>query len=504
MSVQGFIALMNEGKYREALELFKKDHPFPGICGRVCHHPCEEVCTRTDVEQPLAIQHLHRFLADWDMARENYYVPDKKEAKKEKVAIVGAGPAGLTCAYFLAIEGYQVTVFEKYPVLGGMLTVGIPSYRLPRDIIEAEIQVIKDLGVKFKTGVEIGKDITVAQLRKEGYKAIFLGIGSHECKVLGIEGEDFDGVYPGVDFLREVNLGNRISLGDRVAVIGGGNVAMDSVRTALRTGSANPFVIYRRSIEEMPASEEEIEECRDEGIEIMSLTNPIRVISENGKVKAIECIKMELGEPDESGRRRPIPIEGSEFSIEIDTLIPAIGQESDWACLTDECACTLSDWGTLRVDPMTFQSDDPDIFSGGDAVTGAATVVEAIGAGKEAAISIHRFIQGEDLYENRQTSWEGIQDVPTKGCENIPKEKMPHLDPEVRTNNFNEVQLGFSEEQVRKEANRCLACGICSECYQCVDACLAQAVDHEQVAVEKEIEVGSLILCPGSKPFDPS
>ncbi|MGB5990710.1 MAG: FAD-dependent oxidoreductase, partial [Desulfobacterales bacterium] len=504
MSVQGFIALMNEGKYREALELFKKDHPFPGICGRVCHHPCEEVCTRNEVEQTLAIQHLHRFLADWDMARENYYVPEKKEAKKEKVAIIGAGPAGLTCAYFLAIEGYQVMVFEKLPVLGGMLTVGIPSYRLPRDIIEAEIQVIKDLGVKFKTGVEIGKDITVAQLRKEGYKAIFLGIGSHECKVLGIEGEDFEGVYPGVDFLREVNLGNRISLGDRVAVIGGGNVAMDSVRTALRTGSSNPFVIYRRSMEEMPASEDEIEECRDEGIEIMPLTNPIRVISENGKVKAIECIKMELGEPDESGRRRPIPIEGSEFTMEIDTLIPAIGQESDWACLTDECACTLSDWGTLRVDPVTFQSDDPDIFSGGDAVTGAATVVEAIGAGKEAAVSIHRFIQGEDLHENRQKSWEGIQDVPTEGCENISKEKMPHLDPAERTNNFNEVQLGFSEEQVRKEANRCLACGICSECYQCVDACLAQAVDHEQVAVEKEIQVGSLILCPGSKPFDPS
>jgi heterodisulfide reductase subunit A-like polyferredoxin len=213
---------------------------------------------------------------------------------------------------------------------------------------------------------------------------------------------------------------------------------------------------------------------------------------------------MELGEPDESGRRRPIPIEGSEFTMEIDTLIPAIGQESDWACLTDECACTLSDWGTLRVDPMTFQSDDPDIFAGGDAVTGAATVVEAIGAGKEAAVSIHRFIQGKDLHENRQTSWESVQDVPTKGCENISKEKMPHLDAKERTSNFNEVQLGFSEEQVRKEANRCLACGICSECYQCVDACLAQAVDHEQVAVEKEIEIGSLVLCPGSKPFDPS
>ena len=504
VSVQGYIALINEGKYREALELFKRDHPFPGVCGRVCHHPCEGDCTRNGVDQPLAIMHMHRFLNDRDLESGSPFVPDKKAEKEEKVAIIGAGPAGLTCAYFLAIEGYQVTVFEKLPVLGGMLTVGIPSYRLPRSIIESEIQTIKDLGVTFKTGVTIGKDITVAELRESGFKAIFLGIGSHECKTLGIEGETFTGVYPGVEFLREVNLGNRISLGDRVAVIGGGNVAMDSVRTALRTGSKKAFIIYRRSEAEMPANEDEIEECREEGIEIMTLTNPVRVIDDNGQVTAIECIKMELGEPDESGRRRPVPIEGSEFTIEVDAVIPAIGQESDWACLTDECACTLSDWGTLKVDPVTHQSDDPDIFSGGDAVTGPATVVEAIGAGKGAAVSIDRFIRGVDLAEGRDREWVGVKDVPLEGRAKSAKSPMPLLPPDERITNFNEVQLGFDEATTRKEASRCLTCGVCSECYQCVEACLAEAVIHDEAPTEKEIQVGSVILSPGSEPFDPS
>ena len=504
VSVQGFIALMNEGKHREALELFKQAHPLPGVCGRVCHHPCEGICTRNEVDQPLNIQYLHRFLADHDMESDDSYLPETKEKREEKVAVIGAGPAGLTCAYFLAIEGYQVTVFEKLPVLGGMLTVGIPSYRLPRNIIETEIQVIKDLGVEFRTGVEIGKDVTIGELREQGYKATFFGIGSHECKVLGIEGEEYEGVYPGVEFLREVNLGNRVSLGDRVAVIGGGNVAMDSVRTALRTGSKKPFVIYRRSYEEMPANDVEIEECAEEGIEIMTLTNPIRVIADNGRVTAIECIKMELGEPDPSGRRRPMPIEGSEFTIEVDTVIPAIGQESDWACLTDECACTLNDWGTMEVDAVTLQTSDEDIFAGGDAVTGPATVVDAVQAGKEAAISIDRFIRGVDLAEGRETNFDVVRDVPVDGREKIEKQKMPCLLPADRVGNFNEVQLGFTQEHVTPEANRCLECGICSECYQCVDACLADAVDHCQQGEEKELEVGSVVVCSGSRPFDPS
>jgi heterodisulfide reductase subunit A-like polyferredoxin len=504
VSVQGWIALMNDGRYEEAIELFKQEHPFPGVCGRVCHHPCEGACTRARLDEPLGIMYLHRYLADTDRKSGKPYLPKKKEPKNEKVAIIGSGPAGLTCAYFLAIEGYEVTVFEKHEVLGGMLRIGIPEYRLPRDIIDAEIQTIKDLGVEFKTGIEIGKEVTIGQLREQGFKAFFMGIGSQECKVLGIEGEDYSGVVPGVDYLRQINLGQKVPLGDRVAVIGGGNVAMDAVRTSLRNGSSKPFIIYRRSEAEMPASPEEIAECRDEGIEIMTLTNPVRVIAENGKVTAIECIKMELGEPDKSGRRRPEPVAGSEFTIEVDAVIPAIGQESDWACLTDECACTLSDWGTMNVDPVTLQTDDADIFAGGDAVTGPASVVEAIEAGKQAAISIDRFIQGVDLAQGRDLLDEAVTDVPLEGRPQIPRNKMRHMAVKKRIDNFEEVQLGYGEKLAKAEGARCLACGLCSECYRCVDACLAGAVDHNIRAAEKTITVGAIVLAPGFTPYDPT
>jgi heterodisulfide reductase subunit A-like polyferredoxin len=504
VSVQGWIALMNQGRYAEAIELFKKDHPFPGICGRVCHHPCENACTRGQLDQPLSIQYLHRFLADWDMQQEKPYLPEKKPAKNQKVAIVGSGPAGLACAYFLAIEGYEVTVFEKQKELGGMLTLGIPEYRLPRHIIDAEIQTIRDLGVTFKTGVAIGSDVTIGKLRKEGYKAFFIAIGSQECKALGIDGEDFDGVVPGVEFLRRINQGEKISLGDRVAVVGGGNVAMDAVRTALRTGSQKPFIIYRRSEQEMPASVDEIAECRDEGIEILTLTNPVRVIAEGKRIKAIECIKMRLGDPDAGGRRRPEPIPGSEFIIEVDALVPAIGQESDWACLTEECACTLNDWGTMKVDSLTLQSGDPDIFAGGDAVTGPATVVEAIEAGKQAAISIDRFVQGADLKAGREKTIQAVTDVPIKGLPRKARQKMPHMDAARRVGGFAEVQLGYDRDLSKIEADRCLACGVCSECYQCVKACLAGAVEHEMPDRERAIDVGAIVLAPGFAPYDPT
>jgi len=503
ISVQGYVALAAQGKYREALALVKEENPLPAICGRVCHHPCESVCTRGMVDEPVAIDFIKRFIADLDLNSSTRCIPEIKQQRDEKVAIIGAGPAGLSCAYYLAIEGYRVTVFEKLPVLGGMLAVGIPSYRLPRETIEAEIQVIRDMGVEFKTGVEIGKDFTIAQLRESGYKAFFLGIGAHECKVLGVEGENLEGVYPGVDYLREVNLGKSVPLGDRVAVIGGGNVAMDAVRTARRNGSRQPFILYRRSLDEMPASKEELEECHEEGIEVTTLAAPTRIIGEGGRVKAIECIRMSLGPPDSSGRRRPVPIKGSEYVLEVDAVIPAIGQESDWACLTPECVCTLSDWNTLKVDSLTLQSDDPDIFAGGDAVTGPKTVIEAISAGKQAAISIDRFITGRDLREGREREWIAVQDVATEGYDRVPRELMPRLDPKTRIGSFDEVQLGFTEEQVRREAQRCLDCGICSECYQCVTACKAGAVNHDQGPVERSIDVGSVILAPGFKAFDP-
>jgi heterodisulfide reductase subunit A-like polyferredoxin len=504
VSVQGFIALMNQKRYAEAVALFKQAHPFPGVCGRVCHHPCETACTRNTVDQPLSIASLHRFLADWDRAQENCFRPEKKETRLEKVAIIGSGPAGLTCAYFLAMEGYRVTVFEKLPVLGGMLSVGIPAYRLPRDIIAKEIETIAHLGVEFRTGVELGKDVTLVQLRNEGYKAFFLGIGSHECKALGIPGEDLRGVYPGVEFLREINLGRTIELGNRVAVIGGGNVAMDSVRTALRTGSKKPVVIYRRSEAEMPASVEEIRECREENIEIMTLTAPIRIIGENGRVTGLECIRMELGEPDPGGRRRPVPVAGSQFVLDVDTVIPAIGQESNWACLTNECACTLSNWGTLNVDPVTLQTHDADIFAGGDAVSGPATVVEAIAAGQRAAESIHRFIRGEDLYAGRDFQQKVVEEVPLEGIGKKFRQAMPCLNASERVAHFHEVQLGYDAETSAKESDRCLACGVCCECYRCVEACLAKAIDHTQCKKAREIEVGSVILAPGCRPFNPT
>ncbi len=504
ISVQGYVALTAQGKYQEALKLIKEENPLPAICGRVCHHPCETACMRGQLDEPVAIDSIKRFLADLDLNSETRFVPQIKEKRSEKAAIIGSGPAGLSCAYYLAIEGYQVTVFEKLPVLGGMLTVGIPSYRLPRNVIEAEIQVLRDMGVEFKTGVEIGKDFTVSQLRDQGYKAFFIGIGAQECKALGIPGEDIEGVVPGVEYLRDINLGKKVSLGDRVAVIGGGNVAMDTVRSALRNGSNRPFIIYRRSEAEMPANEEEIHECREEGIEIMTLTNPKRIIGENGRVTAVECVKMQLGEPDAGGRRRPVAIPGSEFIIEVDAVVPAIGQESDWACLTEDCACQLSDWGTMKIDPLTLQTHDPDIFAGGDAVTGPRTVIEAIAAGKQAAISIGRYIRGEDLDAGREREWIAVQEVATEGYDTIPRALMPVLSPEVRSANFEEVQLGFTEEQVKAEAERCLSCGVCSECYQCVDACLAKAIDHDELPKNLELNVGAIIAAPGFQPFDPT
>jgi len=466
INVQGYVNLAAKGKFREALELIKQSSPFPSICGRVCHHPCEAACNRDQIDAPVATQAIERYIADLDLRADRRYMPKIKDRKEDKVAIVGSGPAGLTCAYYLAQEGYQVTVFEKAPVLGGMLTMGIPSYRLPRAIVEAEIQLIRDMGVTMKTGVEIGKDKTIAQLRQEGFRAFFIAIGAQECIRLGIEGEDLEGVYSGLDYLRRVNLGEPAALGKKVAVIGGGNVAVDAVRSARRLGAEDAFILYRRSLEEMPSRAEEIMECQEEGIPIHTLTQPVRLIGANGRVKAIECVRTRLTEPDESGRRSPEPIPGSEFTIEVDAVIAALGQETDWSCLTPECACTLTDWGTMNVDPLTLQSDDPDIFAGGDAVRGPQTVIEAIADGRQAAISIDRYLRGLDLRLGRDLAWKAITEPQKEEYDPAARALMPRLEPQERVRNFDEVRKGFTAEMAIQEARRCISCGAC-----CVQAC---------------------------------
>jgi NADPH-dependent glutamate synthase beta subunit-like oxidoreductase len=466
IDVQGFVSLAVKGKFQEALQLIKLASPFPSICGRVCPHPCESECYRDQIDKPVAIHAIERFLGDLDLKAKKRYIPEIKPKKKEKVAIIGSGPAGLTCAYYLALEGYKVTLFEKSKVLGGMLTAGVPSYRLPRHIVEAEIKMIRDMGVTMKTGIEIGKNKTIAQLRKDGFKAFFLAIGAQESVRLGIPGEDMEGVYKGLDYLGQINLGKAIRLGEKVAVIGGGNVAMDAVRSARRLGSEKAFILYRRGMEEMPSTPEEVKQCREEKIPIKTLSQPVRFISNNGRVKGIECIKMRLTDPDESGRRKPEPIPGSEFKVNVDAVITALGQESDWCCLTPECACTLTDWGTIKIDPLTLQSEAPDIFAGGDAARGPKTVIEAIADGRQAAISINRYLSGQNLRLGRDKELKAIKE-PQKGkYDRAGRAQMPYLDPKKRVKNFNEVQKGLPKGVTIQEAKRCISCGTC-----CVQTC---------------------------------
>ncbi len=473
-NVQGFVRLAAAGKYEEALRLIRETSPFASVCGRVCDHPCESDCSRKEVDDPVSIRSVERFLADRAAAKPPGTPAVRKTGQGRKVAVIGAGPAGLTAAYFLAIDGYAVTVFDKLPLAGGMMAVGIPGYRLPREVLDREIRAIQSLGVEIRTGVEVGKEITIEDLRRQGTKAFFLAVGAHECKRLGIEGEGLQGVYPGLDFLRDVNLGKGVSLGRRVAVIGGGNAAIDSVRTALRSGAKEAFLLYRRGPEEMPASLEEIQECRDEGVAIHTLTDPRRIVGEGGKVKAVECVRMKLGEPDASGRRRPIPIAGSEFLIEVDAVIPAIGQESDWACLGPECGCTLSEWGTMKVNPLTLQTDASDIFAGGDAVTGPATVAQAIGAGRRAAVSIDRYVRGLSLMEDRDRRPPTVPRPRVDSYDHSPRAVAQCVEPRLREKGFEEVRCGLEERAAVQEAKRCISCGTC-----CIQACPYEAISFD-------------------------
>jgi len=502
INVQGYIQLIKMGKYAEAVQLIMERAPIPGTLGRICPHPCEEKCRRQELDEPLAISGLKRFAADQvDLTT---LAPPLVEARPEKIAIIGSGPAGLSCAYHLALKGYRPTIFEALDQPGGMLRVGIPEYRLPRDVVQKEIDNILRLGVELKTNTALGQDFTLDDLFAQGYQAVFLGIGCHRGRTLGIPGEDSDGVMQGVEFLRRHNLGQDIKVGKRLAVIGGGNVALDVAGAARRYGST-VTIVYRRSREEMPAHAWEIDQGLCEGVKILYQVAPLEVRSENGKITTLLCQQMDLAERDDSGRRRPIPIAGAEFEMAVDMVIPAIGQEAGSANLMDS-GIAFSRLGTIETDEVTYMTSRPGVFAAGDAHTGPWIAIEAVGGGIEAAESIDRYIKGVDMHVGRVRGIAARQrwrEIP-KDEEGRPREIMPTLPPEISSICFAEIAQGYSEAQALSEASRCLNCQICSECMQCVTACQAGAIDHSQQPQTVTLEVGSVILAPGFKPFDPS
>ena len=492
--VQGYLKLAAQGRYTEALELIKTENPFPAVCGRICNKRCEAECTRGDVDEAVAIDEVKRFIADHDMHEETRFVPKMVNQigrpYTEKIAVIGAGPAGMSCAYYLAQKGYPVTVFDRNPVPGGMLTLGIPSFRLEKDVLNAEIDILKEMGVEFRCGVEVGKDVTIQQLRDEGYKGFYLAIGAQKSAKLHIPGEELEGVLGGVDFLREVNLGNKPDIGRRCAVIGGGNVAMDVCRSAVRLGAEETYVFYRRSEAEMPADPEEVREAMEEGVKFRFLSAPVEIIGEDGRVSAIKIEKMALGEPDEKGRRKPVGT--GEFEIvEIDSVIGAVGQTVDWGTL-DVGALKTTKKNTAEADSLTYQTAQPDIFVGGDCYTGPKFAIDAIAAGKEAAISLHRYVHpgqtltaGRDRREYRALDKEHAM-IGVGGFDREHRQTPGYNAAKAKT--FADARVTFTEEQVRKECARCLGCGatkvdsyLCIGCGLCTTKCKFDAIHLKKV-----------------------
>ena len=491
IAVQGYIKMAAQGRYMDALKLIKQDNPFPAVCGSICNRQCEDACTRGSIDRAVAIDEIKKFIAEQELHAEKRYIPkvvskrSDNEPYKEKIAVIGAGPAGMSCAYYLANMSYPVTVFDKNPVPGGMLTLGIPSFRLEKDVVNAEIEVLKEMGVEFKCGVEVGKDVTIDELRQQGYKGFYLAIGAQKSAPIGVPGEELQGVYGGVDFLRRVNLGEKPEIGEKCAVIGGGNVAMDVCRTALRLGAKDTTIIYRRGQEEMPADKDEVAEAMEEGISFRFLCAPAEILGADGKVAGLKVEKMALGEPDEKGRRKPVGT--GEFEIiEVSSVIGAIGQKVDLGGIAPE-GMTFNPNGTVIAEKLTYQTAQPDIFAGGDVVTGPKFAIDAIAAGHEAAISLHRFVhkgQSLTLARNRrdfiQLDKENLA-IPVESFDNTQRQVPGHDKAKAKT--FANDRVTFTEEQVKKEAARCLGCGAsivdsnrCIGCGLCTTKCEFDAI----------------------------
>ncbi|HUV98240.1 MAG TPA: FAD-dependent oxidoreductase [Candidatus Paceibacterota bacterium] len=496
INVQGYVALIQQGKFKESVELIRKSMPFPAICGRVCFSPCQDGCIRKEIDQPVGIRYLKRLAAD--IEREQGRVKPKPIPKrhKEKVAIIGAGPAGLSAAYELAKLGYPVTVFERMPEAGGMMRYCIPDYRLQKYVVANEIAYIQDLGVEIKNEVEFGKDIRLDVLRQQGYKATFIAIGAQTSQKLGIPGEELEGVFPAVEFLRDNALGKTFNIGEKVAVIGGGNSAIDAARTSLRLGATEVTVLYRRSRKEMPALPYEVDAAERERVRFQFLVAPKRILGEEGKVKAVECYRMELGEPDASGRRRPIPIPSSEHTYEVDTIIPAIGQAIETCDMPNNLLTERADG--IAADPLTLETKIRGIFAGGDIVTGPASVIEAVGAGKRAATSIDRYLNGKDMRAGREWEFEETTWVTDWGtvAKKPERYESPHVDTGRSEVSFEEADkiMTRTKESAILEARRCLGCGPCAECLGDEGLC-----DADKATVDKDQCVGCgvcVVVCP--------
>lgn len=491
ISVQGYLKLAAQGRYRDALKLIKHDNPFPAVCGRICNRRCEDACTRGTVDQAVAIDEVKRFIAQQDLDSDTRYIPEPVIPKigggfEEKIAIIGAGPAGMSCAYFLALKGYKPTVFEKEKRPGGMLMNGIPGFRLEKEVVEAEIDILRQMGVEFKCGVEVGKDVTIPELRQQGYKGFYVAVGLQNAARLNIPGEDSEGVMAGIDFLRRVNLGGVNKLSGKVVVIGGGNVACDVARTAVRCNADSVSMYCLESYNEMPCGEEERTESEKEGITIHAGWGPVKIISDNGKVKGITFKKC-LSVKDSEGRFSPVFDESITETVECDAVLYCIGQRPDYRELLKGTNVELNPNGTIKADPVTYQTSEPDIFAGGDVCHGARFVIDAIAAGREGAVSLHRFVQPNTsltIGRNRRQFIELDKQnvlIDMASFDNTPRQRVGYNDALAKT--FRDNRIGFTEEQVKKETARCLDCGVsvvdpnkCIGCGICTTKCAFDAI----------------------------
>lgn len=488
MNVPGYISLIGEGRFKEALELSLDTNPFPSVCGRICDHQCQFKCRRNQIDESVSIRSLKRFIGDYEENGIEY--PEIKVSKEEmpfKIAIVGSGPAGLSCAYFLARLGYKPTVFEKLPVAGGMMAVAIPEYRLPNRILQREINNIKKLGVDIKLNTQVGKDITISQLWSQGYEAFFVAVGMYGDRRLGIPGENLENVYQAVDLLADISLDKPMAspVGKKAVVIGGGNSAIDAARTILRMGAKDVTILYRRTRREMPAYEAEIKAAEHEGVKIQYLTAPEKIFGEKGKVKSIECIKMEPGEFDKDGRQRPVPIKNSSFYLDVDIVIPAIGEFSDVTELFTGLDVEINPDGTISCDKNGVTSI-PGVFSGGDVVSGPATVINAVAAGERAAVNIDQYVTKD---RTRKYPWRDHKKVdtffdPEKEPVKYKMQATPTLPSDKRKGNFDEVELCYSKSIAMKEAKRCLRCDLEVE--------LQEKMEQEKLDKEKKAKEVSI------------